>query len=164
MEPEELLARSQRQFRRYRPNSAAAQRCYLKALLWSAALFTASIILANCSAVPAENAAEPTAPPNYGVLVSNSLKGFKGWPSYGNFEISGLRWVHVATGWNWLVCVRYDDHGHRRTYSFFIKDNAVVNGRYDIVTDECGAQKYAPFDATTGAIRSAAPALQQPLY
>ena len=74
-------------------------------------------------------------PPNYGVLVANTLKGFKDFSSYGNFQISGLRWVHVATGWNWLVCVRYVDHGQRRTYSFFIKDNVVVNGRYDVRTD-----------------------------
>jgi hypothetical protein len=162
--PDELLGCSQRHFRRYRANSAAAQRPYLKPVLRPAALFTALIILANCSAVPAEDAAEPTAPPNYGVLVSNTLKGFKDFPSYGNFEISGLRWVHVATGWNWLTCVRYDDHGHRRTYSFFIKDNVVVNGRYDTATDECPAQKYAPLDVTTGAIRSAAPEPRQPLY
>ncbi len=163
IEPEKLL-RSQRQFRRHRANSAAAQRSYLKPLLWPAALFTASIILTNCSAVPAENAAEPPAPPNYGVLVSNTLKGFKDFPSYGNFEISGLRWVHVATGWNWLTCVRYDDRGQRRTYSFFIRDNVVVNGRYDTLTDACGVQEYAPLDVTTGAIRSAAPEPQQPLY
>jgi hypothetical protein len=162
VEPDEVLARSQRQVRRQRANSAAAQRCYLKPLLWPVALFAASIILANCSTVPAENAAEPPAPPNYGVIVSNTLKGFKDFPSYGNFEISGLRWVHAATGWNWLTCVRYDDHGQRRTYSFFIKDNAVVSGRYDTVTDACAAQKYLPLDVTTGTIRSAAS--QQPLY
>ena len=164
VEPDEVLARSQRQFRRHRANAAAAQRSYLKPPLWPAALLTASIMLANCSAVPAENATEPSAPPNYGVIVSNALKGFKDFPSYGNFEISGLRWVHAATGWNWLTCVRYNDHGQRRTYSFFIKDNAVVSGRYDTVTDACGAQEYAPLDVTTGAIRSAAPAPQQPLY
>jgi len=164
VEPDELLARSQRQFRRCRPNAAAAQGCYLKPLLWPAALFTVLIILANCSAVPAENATEPAAPPNYGVLVSNTLKEFKDFASYGNFEISGLRWVHVTTGWNWLTCVRYDDHGQRRTYSFFIKDNAVVSGRYDTVTDDCAAQKYAPLDVTTGAIKSTAPEPLQPLY
>ncbi|MGD0023119.1 MAG: hypothetical protein ABSC37_00635, partial [Xanthobacteraceae bacterium] len=43
----------------------------------AAALFTALIVLADCSAVPAENAAQPNAPSDYGVLISEALKKFK---------------------------------------------------------------------------------------
>jgi hypothetical protein len=130
----------------------------------AAALFTALIVLADCSAVPAENAAQPNAPSDYGVLISEALKKFKDIYSNHGFEISGLRWVHAATGWNWLACVRYDDHGHRRTYVFFIMNNAVVNSRYDIEIDGCAAQTYEPFDVMTGAIGAAARELQQPVY
>jgi hypothetical protein len=127
-------------------------------------LFAASMILAGCTAVPFEDTAETPAPANYGVLVSNAVKGFKDWQTFTNFEISDLRWMHVTTGWNWLVCVRYDDRGHRRTYSFFLKNDAVVNARYDIVTDRCGAQKYLPLDVASGTIRQLEPEPQSPLY
>jgi hypothetical protein len=130
------------------------------------ALFAASITLANCSAMPVEYASDPSTPPaDYGVPVSKAFKSsFKDFSSYGNFEISGLRWIHATTGWNWLACVRFDDHGHRRTYTFLIKDNAVVGSRYDILTDQCGAQQYVPFDVTTGTVGSSTPVQQSPLY
>lgn len=163
MKPGELLQGSRRQSRQYRANFAAARRAHLIAL-WRAALFAALVILAGCSALPAENATVSPAPANYGVLVSNNLKTFKDWQGFTNFEISDLRWAHVTIGWVWLACVRYDDHGHRRTYVFFIKDNAVVYGRYDIMTDGCGAQTYRPLDVATGAIKSPAPEQQPPLY
>ena len=122
-------------------------------------------MLAHCSALPPKNAAAPAAPPKYGALVSDALKKFKEFSLYSNFEISDLRWVHAATGWSWLTCVRYsDDHGHRRVYSFFINDNAVVNARYDILADRCGAQQYVPFDVTTGTVGSPTPVVQQPIY
>ncbi|MGA8616638.1 MAG: hypothetical protein WB760_34065 [Xanthobacteraceae bacterium] len=122
------------------------------------------IMLANCSAVPLMDSAQPAASPQYGGLVSDALKKFKDYTSYSNFEISGPRWVHATTGWNWLVCVRYNDGGHQRFYSFFIDGNKVVDQRYDIVTDQCGLQQYVPFDATTGTVGSPTPFRQQPIY
>jgi hypothetical protein len=128
------------------------------------ALFAVLVMLAGCSTVQLQDAAEPATPPSYGTLVSDALKKFKDYVSYSNFEISPARWVHAATGWNWLVCVRYNDGGRERYYSFFIDNNAVVNQRYDTVTDQCAVQQYLPFDATTGTVGSPTPVRQQPIY
>lgn len=141
------------------------QRLWIRfSVSWAAALFTASIMLAQCSSVPAENPAEPSPPIGYGKLIGDTLKKFKDFSSYSNFQISGLRWVHAATGWNWLICVRYRDRGLERFYSFFIDGNAIVTARYDVRTDRCAAQQYVPFDVTTGSVGSATPPVQQPIY
>jgi hypothetical protein len=116
----------------------------------------AAMALVQCSSVPPDNATQAAPPENYGTLVANNLKSFKGFADYGNIQISGLRWVHAATGWNWLTCVRYVDHGRQRFYAFFISGNAVVKGRYDVRTDRCGEQQYSPLNVTTGAIASPA--------
>jgi hypothetical protein len=149
----------------------------MKATTWRrAALVTAATLLAACSAVPLSQTAAPAAAPaNYGMLVANALRAFNGYPGYSNFEISLPRWVHAATGWNWLTCVRFADRGQRRTYVFFMDENAVVNSRYEVLTDQCGAQQYWPFDPASGAVTAPAPApvpqqpwpgptLQQPIY
>ena len=47
---------------------------------------------------------------------------------------------------------------------FFINNSTVVNARYDIITDHCGAQQYAPFDRITGAIGLLPIQPQQPGY
>ncbi len=130
----------------------------------TAALLAASIVLAHCSAVPPEDPTQPAPPANYGALVSTALKGFKGFADYSNFGISGLRWIHAASGWSWLTCVRYVDHGQQRFYTFFINGNTVVNARYDVRTDQCAAQQYVPFDAAAGTVGSPAPVPQQPIY
>jgi hypothetical protein len=122
------------------------------------------VMLAGCSAVPLLDSAEPATPLAYGTLVSDALKKFKDYASYGNFEISAARWVHVSTGWNWLVCVRYNDGHQERFYSFFIDNNKIANQRYDIITDQCAQQQYVPFDATTGTVGSPTPVRQQPIY
>jgi len=121
-----------------------------------AAFLAASTMLAQCSAVPRDDATPAAPPQNYGALVANTLKTFKGFADYSDFQISSPRWVHTMTGWNWLTCVRYADHGRQRFYSFFISGNAVANGRYDVRTDRCGAQQYAPLNLTSGAIEAPA--------
>jgi len=165
MEPDTFASRWPRGLHRYRTRRDAAQRSRLRPMLRPPALFAALFLLVDCSsAVPLLDSAEPAATPAYGTLVSDALKKFKGYANYSNFEISGARWVHSTTGWNWLVCVHYDDAGHQRFYSFFIENNKVVNQRYDIVTDQCAAQQYLPFDATTGTVGSPTPVRQQPIY
>jgi hypothetical protein len=139
----------------------------MKATTWrGAALVTAAVLLAACSALPlSESAAPAAAPVNYGVLVGNTLKGFKGYPGYSNFEISPPRRVHATTGWNWLTCVRYFERAQRRTYVFFMDNSTIVNSRYGVITDQCGPQQYWPFDPATGAVTTPAPAPvpQQPM-
>jgi hypothetical protein len=129
-----------------------------------AVLLAATILLAQCGVALPEDATVPPPPANYGVLIANSLKGFKSLPNYSNFQISPLRWVHAETGWNWLTCLRYDDHGATRFYAFFIAGNSIVNSRYDVRTDRCAAQQYVPFDVTTGNVGSPTPFYQQPIY
>ncbi len=130
-----------------------------------AAVLSAAVLgIANCSVMPPDDSAQPAMPANYGALVSTALKPYKAFAGYSNFEISGLRWLHVETGWNWLVCLRYDDSGRRRTFSVFIKNGAVVNARYDVLTDRCGDQQYVPFNPATGAIGAYSQPLVEHLY
>jgi len=126
-------------------------RCRIRQI---AKLLAASIVLAQCSAIAPQDPTQPAPPTDYGPLVSAALKSFKGFADYGNFGISGLRWVHAPTGWSWLTCVRYVDHGRQRFYAFFINDQKVVNARYDVRTDQCARQQYVPFNAATGALDS----------
>jgi hypothetical protein len=125
-----------------------------------AALVSAALMVAQCSAVPLDNGTQPGPPANYGVLVAATLRGFKDFANYSNFQISGLRWVHAANGWSWLACVRFADHGRQRFYAFFLDNSAVISSRYDVRTDRCPAQQYAPLDPATGTI--AAPSMAQP--
>jgi len=129
-----------------------------------AALFATAAALACCSPMSFEIPTEPAPPANYGQLVATALKPYPDFAAYGNFELSSPRWVHAETGWNWLSCLRFEDHGHRRIYSFFINNSTVVNARYDIITDHCGAQQYAPFDRITGAVGLLPIQPQQPGY
>jgi hypothetical protein len=128
--------------------------------LQRAALLSAALMLAQCSAVPLTNGTRPPPPANYGALVAATLRGFKGFAGYSDFQISGLRWVHAASGWNWLACVRFADHGRQRFYAFLLDSGAVISSRYDVRTDQCPAQQYAPLDPATGTI--AAPLMAQP--
>ena len=143
----------------------------------TAVLLAASIMLAQCAAVPVENAREPGPPANYGVLVANQLKTFKGFADYSNFAISGLRWIDTASGPSWIACVRYLDHGRQRYYSFFLQNGSIIRSRYDVRTDQCATQQYVTFEPATGTITAAAmpqqpvtgpapPSLlfQQPIY
>jgi hypothetical protein len=125
-----------------------------------AALLGAALVLAQCSAVPLTTATQPPPPNNYGALVAATLRGFKGFAAYSDFEISGLRWVHAASGWNWLTCVRFADHGRQRFYALFLDAGGVIYSRFDVRTDQCAAQQYAPLDLATGTI--AAPLMAPP--
>jgi hypothetical protein len=163
MKPDALSPRRLGPLGRLATDGAAAPNRRLRAGALPAALFAVLIALADCSAVPLLDSAQPT-PPQYGTIVSDALKKFSGYASYSNFEISGPRWIHTTTGWNWLVCVHYNDGGRPRFYSFFFENNKIVNQRYDIVTDQCGLQQYVPFDASTGTIGAPTPVQQQPIY
>ncbi len=122
--------------------------------------------VAGCSDVTLPKVAMPatSANPSY-TRIANYLKNrMKDIAAYDSFEISDPRWVHSINGWTWLACVRFQDHGHRRTYAFLFTDEQVVDSRYAVQTDACDAQTYSPFDLTTGARRSTAISDQGPLY
>ena len=131
-----------------------------------AAPLLALSIVAGCSNMTLPKEAMPAtgADPSY-TRIANYLKNrMKDIAAYDSFEISDPRWVHSTNGWNWLVCVRFQDRGHRRTYAFFFTDEQIVDSRYAVQTDACDAQTYSPFDLTTGARRSTAISDQGPLY
>ena len=129
-----------------------------------AALLLALAVLPGCStiALPQEVAPAAGADPSDVKLIADHIRAvFKDHAAANEaYEISGARWVHALHGWNWLTCVRFQDHGRRRTYAVFVKDHAVVDSRYAVQTDACDAQTYVPFDA----LRPAGPGAQGPIY
>ena len=125
-------------------------------------ILSAAIALAQCSALPITNGNQPAPPPNYAAIIASNIRDTKGFASDSDFQISGLRWVHSAIGWNWLACVRFRDRGHLRFYAFFLDESSVVSSRYDVRTDQCAMQQYTPLDLPTGYI-SAPGTEQQPL-
>ena len=123
--------------------------------------------LAGCSGLAATNEEIPTTGPDpaFNKAVAAYLNAvFKDRSTYEAFEISDYRWVHTVKGWNWLTCVRFQDHGHMRVYAVFVKDTGVVDGRYAVLTDNCGTPAYAPFDLMTGAGSVTGPGALAPLH
>lgn len=94
----------------------------------------------------------PSAPdPSYQNVIADHLKTtFKNYPTYEQFEISAPRWVSSVKGWNWLVCVRFLDRGHRRSYALLFNGSSVVDGHYAYQTDNCGTQTYIVFGQMGG--------------
>ena len=94
----------------------------------------------------------PSAPdPSYQNVIADHLKTtFKNYPTYEQFEISAPRWVSSVKGWNWLVCVRFLDRGHRRSYALLFNGSSVVDGHYAYQTDNCGTQAYVVFNQMGG--------------
>lgn len=107
-------------------------------------------LLSACSSIALPNGQAPAAGPDptYPTIVVNNIRAvFKLAPTE-PIGISSPRWVEAITGWNWLVCARFADRGQQRTYALFIKDQAIVDGRYAVETDACGSQTYAPAAGT----------------
>jgi len=132
-----------------------------------AALLLALELLPGCGelALTKEDTPPSTVDQAYDQLVASYLrKEFKNRGSYDTFDISGYRWVHSIKGWSWLTCVRFRDRGHQRTYAVFIKDGAVVDGRFSVQTDACETQSYSSFDALMGPASPTSIGAQGPLY
>jgi hypothetical protein len=122
-------------------------------MTWVALVLTA-VALAGCDGLATTNQAAPESgpDPSYPDVVANYLKStFKDYTSYEAFEISGPRWVHSFQGWNWLICVRFQDHARKRSYAVFLSGGSIIDGRYATQTDECGTQTYAVFGQMRGA-------------
>ncbi len=126
-----------------------------------------SFFLLGCSALssPKEDAPSSGPDPTFNTLVADHIKGsFKDYASYDTFEISEYRWVHSVKGWSWLTCVRFQDKGRRLTYALFIKPKEIVENRYAVATDGCGAQTYSPFELMGGTRSPGNSELLEPLY
>ena len=116
-------------------------------------------------AQPSENATPPAEQPAYAALAAKYFsETMADRLSFENFEISELRWVHGLKGWSWLACVHFVDHGHLRTYALFIQNDAVIDARYAVQLDSCGAQSYTPFDVVTGVLGRPTAPRQPALY
>jgi hypothetical protein len=129
----------------------------------------ALILLASSSctqiAQPSEAATPPAEQPAYAAVAAKYIAStMANRDSLENFEISGLRWVHGLKGWSWLACVHFVDRGHLRTYSLFIENDAVIDGRYAVQSDSCAGQSYTPFDVVTGALGRPTAPRQPALY
>ena len=131
-----------------------------------------ALVLTGCSelalsteAAPAGGGVAGSVDPGADALVTNRLRAvFKDRAAYQAFELAGSRWVHTLKGWDWLACVRFQDHGHQRFYAVFVKDGAVTDDRYAVETDACQTQSYVPIDLGVGTMRPAAFGIQQPIY
>jgi hypothetical protein len=129
---------------------------------WAALLLAAAALsgfLAGCSGLAETNpdiAATGPDPSSREVIATHLKAVFKNYASYRSFEISDPRWVHSIKGWNWLTCVRFQDHGHMRIYALFLNANKIVDDRYAVQTDNCDTQAYFPFERMQGGL--------EPLY
>jgi hypothetical protein len=131
-----------------------------------AALFAILAAMSGCSpiALP-DNDQSPGPQPPYVSRAAKFLQGtLKDTSIYDGYEISGLRWVNTVKGWSWVACVRFDDHGHKRTYAIFLQDNIISDAHYAVETDGCDGQSYTQFDLISGALGRPTAPVQQPLY
>jgi hypothetical protein len=128
-------------------------------------LLAGFLIAPGCSNLALSNEAEPATSidPGYIKIVATYMKNtFTSMSPNDAVEISQPRWVQSDKGWNWLVCVHFQDQGHPRTYSVFYK-NGVVDARYAVLTDACGTQSYSPVDLS-GTQRPSAIGANGPIY
>jgi hypothetical protein len=134
-----------------------------------AALLSAlAMMVQGCSSMAVPGGATPPAEgvdPAYVKFIATYMKNnFKELSPYDPAEISTPRWVESVKGWTWFTCVHFMEHGHRRTYSLFFNQTAVVDARYVVLTDGCGKQTYSPFDLTSSGVRSGAIGDNGPIY
>jgi hypothetical protein len=133
----------------------------------SAALALAFVALAGCSnlTLPKEDVPAMGIDPYYGTVIANSIRAtLKNSATYDSFEMSQPRWVHTVQGWNWLVCVRFQDRGHRRSYAFFLREKTIVDSRYAVQSDACSVPAYLPFNLMIDATGPGAVGTTGPLY
>jgi len=134
---------------------------------WRALLLAALMIAPGCSNLAQPQDSMPTmgVDPAYSKLVAKYLTSkFTNLSPYEGAEISQPRWVQANIGWSWLACVHFQDLGRRRTYAVFFRQSEVVDARYAVQTDACGAQTYTPLDLSMGMLRPGAIGDTGPLY
>jgi hypothetical protein len=123
------------------------------------------VTAAGCSELAQSNQPMPATLPPYVQLAAAYLRAvFKDQVAYDRFEISSPRWVDSIKGWSWLTCMRFQDHGHVRSYTIFMQNDAVIDGRYSVETDACAVQAFTPFDVNKGVLGPITPSSQPALY
>jgi hypothetical protein len=93
--------------------------------------------------------ASSQAPPPHRKLVARALKGFKEQEDLIDLEISEPRWAERLGGPAWLVCVKFNPNANSYFYTFYIRNDAVIETRFAVGTDRCGRQTFTPFDPQT---------------
>jgi hypothetical protein len=132
----------------------------LRAAARCAAVAVALCALSGCGNLASSQDPVPdtSAFPAYRTTIANYVKiTFKNQGALQVTEISDLTWIHTAVGWSWLACIRFQQEGHRHIYAVFLRDNAIVDSRYAVKTDQCEAKTYSPFDLATGLVMAPAP-------
>ncbi len=140
---------------------------FLQNVAYATPLLFAAAVLAGCSGLASMTEETPVTGPDpaSNKVIADYLNAtFKDQNFYNAFEISDFRWVHTINGWNWLACIRFQDHGQTRFYAVFIKGTDIVDNRYAVQTDGCGTAAYASFDLAAGATIVASPSALQPLH
>jgi hypothetical protein len=130
-----------------------------------AALLLALTLTAACGSLagPTDNAATSALSPDYRTMIAKHLKTlFKG-TIEGSVQISDPRWAQSNKGLGWMVCIRFQDRGHQRTYVFVFDRDQFIDERYAVQTDNCGAETYSALDLGPG-IRPGAFGDPGPLY
>jgi hypothetical protein len=119
--------------------------------------------LTSCASISTADDSAPQGPaPNYKAIVSRYLRAdprapkapevvsagvgtfFRAPQNFGLIELSQVSLVrHNTLGWTWLTCLRSHPAGKPPSdYTIFIKDDAIVDVRRSIETDNCATQSY----------------------
>jgi hypothetical protein len=103
---------------------------------------TATELIQNSASPPMADLSQP----NYRRIVAENVKKtFPNLPA-GDLEISGLRPVDHLKGAAWLTCLRVDPGGNPQQYAIFIQNDAILEGRTAVVTDQCHKEAYSPLE------------------
>jgi len=130
----------------------------------AAALLSLTLIAA-CGSLATEAVQTTALRPDYLQTIAKRLHAtFSKTPLTGPIEISEPRWVQANKGWGWLVCIRFQDRGHQRTFVMIFDRDEFLDERYAVQTDACGAQTYSGFDPGSGGMRPGSVGDPGPLY
>ena len=130
-----------------------------------AAALLSLTLTAACGSLATEGVQTTTLNPDYRATIAKRLHAtFNKTPLSGPIEISDPRWVQANKGWGWMVCIRFQDRGHQRTYVMILDHNEFLDERYAVQTDACGAQTYSGLDVGSGSMRPGSVGEPGPLY
>jgi len=130
-----------------------------------AAALLSLTLTAACGSLATDAVQTPALNTDYLQTIAKRLRAtFSKTPLTGPIEISDPRWVQANKGWGWIVCIRFQDRGHQRTYVMIFDRNEFLDERYAVQTDACGAQTYSGFDPGSGGMRPGSVGDPGPLY
>lgn len=129
-------------------------------------MLTLLTCLPACTSVGMAPQSAPTAGPSptYLSQIAGRLKAqFKKPPTDG-LELSEPRWLLSSNGWTWMVCIRFQEQGYRRSYVMYFDAEHVLDEHYAVLSDGCDSQTYTPFDLETAKLVQQTIGTQGPIY